>query len=217
MNDFNSQGDTCGELHIISTGEQSPEMFVSIAAKLNEYVDAFHIREKSWSDYQLTQTIKLLHSNGIPLEKIIVNHHIDVANAMQVRGVQLTYQSIDVSVARKAYRSLHIGCSVHTVEEAVFAALHGADYLLYGHVFESRSKPGVKPKGLDGLKQVVQHVSIPVIAIGGITSQNTPQLINHGASGIAVLSGVLLSSDPVAKAISYRHALRKGAKNEETL
>ncbi|MGJ9458070.1 thiamine phosphate synthase [Oceanobacillus sp. CF4.6] len=217
MNDFNKKDDTYGELHIISTGEQSPETFVSIAEKINGYVGFFHIREKSWSDIQYMQTIELLHSKGIPLEKIMVNHRIHVANAMQVRGVQLTYQSIDVSVARKTYESLYIGCSVHSVEEAVSALQHGTDYLLYGHVFDSRSKPGVKPKGLDGLKQVAQHVSIPVIAIGGITPQNTPQIINHGASGIAVLSGVLLSSDPVAKAISYKHALRKGGKNEETV
>ncbi|WP_087974283.1 thiamine phosphate synthase [Oceanobacillus rekensis] len=217
MNDFNNQADTYGELHIISTGEQSPETFVSIAEKINEYVDFFHIREKAWSDIQLMQTIDLLQSKGISLEKIIVNHRVNLAQAMQVRGVQLTYQSIDVSVARKTDESMYIGCSVHTVEEAVSKALHGADYLLYGHVFDSRSKPGVKPKGLDGLKQVARHVSIPVIAIGGITPQNTPQIINHGASGIAVLSGVLLSSDPVAKAISYKHALSKAGKNEETL
>ncbi|GAB3058202.1 hypothetical protein GCM10027286_22340 [Virgibacillus ainsalahensis] len=136
---------------------------------------------------------------------------------MKTLGVQLGKNSMNVSEVRSPYDHLCIGCSVHSVDEALFASKHGADYLLYGHVYETQSKPGLKPNGLKGLKDVVQHVSTPVIAIGGITPENTPDIIKSGASGIAVLSGVLLANDPMKNVIAYRKALRKVADDEKTL
>ncbi|MFB4471701.1 MULTISPECIES: thiamine phosphate synthase [Bacillaceae] len=205
-----------GKLHIISTGQQTPETLASIVEKIGPFVDRIHLRERIWSDRAMVHTMELLQSKGVPGHKIIVNSRLDVAHVMQAGGVQLTHHSMELSMVRDAYCDLTIGCSVHDVEEAVLAEERGADYLLYGHVFESKSKPGVKPRGLDALKQVAQNVSIPVIAIGGIKPENTKEVIRCGASGIAVLSGVLLANDPVKQAILYRDALRKVANDEKT-
>lgn len=189
----------------------------SIAGKIGPYVDRIHLRERTWPDRAIVHTMELLQSRGVPVHKIIINSRLDVAHVMQAGGVQLTHHSMDLSMVRDAYCDLTVGCSVHSVEEAILAEKHGADYLLYGHVFESRSKPGVRPRGLDALKQVAQNVSIPVIAIGGIKPENTAEVIRCGASGIAVLSGVLLANDPVNQAILYRDALGKVVNDEKSI
>ncbi|MFC2948365.1 thiazole tautomerase TenI [Virgibacillus sediminis] len=217
MDNQTDHGKKRGELHIISTGRQSPETFASIAAEINEYVDVFHLREKAWSDRDMVEAIELLQSKGIPPEKIVVNNRTDVAHVTGVRGVQLAHHSIDVSSVRSAFGHLSIGCSVHSVKEAVSAADQGADYLLFGHVYPTSSKPGLAPKGLTGLRQVVRGASVPVIAIGGITPENTRGTIQNGASGIAVLSGVLLAEDPVKKAKAYKEEIRRVAEDEQTV
>ncbi|MBA4537266.1 thiamine phosphate synthase [Bacillus aquiflavi] len=199
-----------GAFHLISTGQQSAEQLALIAEKIIDHVDALHLREKSWTDQEMIKAISLLQSKGVPLEKIIVNNRVAVAHIMKTKAVQLTRQSINVSMVKNAYPNLSLGYSIHSVEEAISASNDGADYLLYGHVYETQSKPGLRPKGLERLKKVVHHANIPVLAIGGITPKNTPNIIRAGASGIAVLSGVLLSNDPLEKVFAYKEALRKG-------
>lgn len=180
-------------------------------------MDVVHLREKGWSDQEVIKTILLLQSKGIPSNKIMVNSNADIAYKMKTLGVQLTHHSMDVSMARHAFPNLTIGCSVHSVKEAMYAESHHADHVLYGHVFESTSKLRLEPKGLEALQKVSQHVSTPVIAIGGITPGNTGSVIQHGASGIAILSGILLANDPVKQAINYKDALRKVATHEENV
>lgn len=209
-------GGKIAELHLISTGQQSTEALASIIEKVHTYVDVIHLREKLWTDREMIGAIELLTSRGVPKEKLIVNSRIDVAHVMKIRGVQLTHKSIGVSVVRNVYDHLKIGCSVHSVDEAIYASNNGADYLLYGHVFESDSKPGLKPKGLESLQRVVQSVPIPVIGIGGIMPGNTPDIIKSGAKGIAVLSGVLLSTDPLNTVIKYKETLQKVSEQEST-
>jgi thiazole tautomerase (transcriptional regulator TenI) len=207
------------EMHVISSGQQTSGTVASIAKKIHTYIDAFHLREPSWSDREMVEAIELLISKGVPREKIVVNSRIDVAQIMETRAVQLTHNSVDVSQVRSVYDDhLCIGCSVHSMEDAIYAVRHGANYLLYGHVFESNSKLGLKPRGLINLKRVAQSVSIPVIAIGGITPENTVATIKSGAKGIAVLSGVMFSDDPLKAVKKYRNALRKvGEENEASV
>ncbi|ASK63917.1 thiamine phosphate synthase [Virgibacillus phasianinus] len=197
-----------GELHVISTGKQSLKTVTSIMRQIHPFIDYFHLREKSWSAHELIQGVKSLSVAGVPTEKIMINDRVDVAHAMNTRGVQLSDQSMGVELVNRYYNHLRIGCSVHHTAKGVAAAKHGADYLLFGHIFETQSKPGMKPKGLASLREMVERVPIPVIAIGGITPANTSDVIQNGASGIAVLSGVLLADDPLKAALAYQKALK---------
>ncbi|QKY69707.1 thiamine phosphate synthase [Lentibacillus sp. CBA3610] len=201
---------TIGKLHVISTGHQLPEKLAAITEQIIHQVDVIHLREKSWSDKQMIQTIQLLQAKGIPMDKLVVNHRVAIAHGMDTKGVQLTHASIDQETVRRTYPNLSIGCSVHSVKEAIYAWRHGADYLVFGHVFATRSKPDLPPKGLMELRRVVGHVNIPVLAIGGITPENTPDVMQAGASGIAVLSGILLANNPLEKTAAYNRALQKG-------
>nr|WP_202395698.1 thiazole tautomerase TenI [Virgibacillus halodenitrificans] len=196
-------------MHVISTGQQTLETLVSIVTEIHRYIDYLHLRESEWSDQDLVQTIENLSASGVPMEKLIVNHRVDVANQMGVHGVQLTYRSMEVAKMKSAFPELKVGCSVHTVSEATHLARHGADFIVYGHIFETASKIGLEPKGVGSLQHVARQVSIPVIAIGGITPRNVQEVMAHGASGVAILSGILLAKDPLKAAQEYRYALTK--------
>jgi len=195
------------QLHIISTGQQSMKRFVHVVQQIHEYVDAIHIREKKWTAKELAEVIQALINKEVPREKIIVNDRVDVAYIMKARGVQLGYHSADCRLVKESFRDLQIGCSVHASEEAIVAEKKGASYLLYGHIFSTASKPGLPPKGLEKIKEMTKELTIPVIAIGGITPENTKEVVTAGAAGIAVLSGILLAADPIQAVGKYRYAL----------
>ncbi|GAA0428193.1 thiazole tautomerase TenI [Lentibacillus halophilus] len=194
-------------MHVISTGQQSPEELLGILEQIHPFTDYIHLREKTWTDHDWEKAMDSLTQRGIPSQKIIINQRIDIAHRMKAKGVQLTHQSIDPATAKHSYGHLRIGCSVHSVSEAVTAENSGADYLVYGHIFASASKPDLTPKGLQKLTNVTQNTSVPVIAIGGITPENTPDVLASGASGIAVLSGILLDPDPLEAIQRYQHQL----------
>src|SRR5699024_7865883 len=110
---------------------------------------------------------------------------------------------------KRHFPSLQVGCSVHSVAEAVEAEAAGANYVLYGHIFPTRSKPGLPPKGLQQLSQLVQHVRVPVMAIGGMTPERTSDVLEAGAHGIAVLSCVRLADHPQNAVQDYVKGLQR--------
>lgn len=195
------------ELHVISTGMQSKEELIENVIKIYPYIDFIHLREKNWRAIDYMEVIDSFIQNGVPKEKIIVNDRIDVAQVMEVYGVQLAYHSIPIQKIRKKIPNLHLGCSTHSVEEAKQKENLGANYVIFGHVFPTSSKQGVPAKGIEQLKQTVEHVNIPVIAIGGITTDNIAEILATGASGVAVLSGILLADDVLLAAKKYREKL----------
>jgi len=102
---------------------------------------------------------------------------------------------------------LAFGRSVHSVASAHAAAGEGADYIVAGTIFASQSHPDIPPAGLDFLRDVCAAVSIPVLAIGGVTPENAADCIHAGAAGVAVLSPIMRAADPRAIAQTYRTAL----------
>lgn len=196
-------------LHVISTGRQSAAKFSAICGKIHPLVTAVHIREKQRTASEIYELISLLVQQGVPKGKIIVNDRVDTAAAAKVKGVQLAYHSLGPSVVKKVFPDLLAGRSVHSLQEAEDAETEGADYLLFGHVFSTKSKEGVRPRGTEQLKEITQKTRLPVIAIGGITPENTKQVIEAGAAGVAVMSGILEAADPVEAARRYREQLER--------
>jgi thiamine-phosphate pyrophosphorylase len=111
-----------------------------------------------------------------------VNDRLDVAIAAKIDGVHLPGNGLPIERVRPLVRLL--GCSTHTVEEAVHAERAGADFVIFGPIFET---PGKTPVGIDALRRVAASARIPVLAIGGITNENTPQVLRAGAAGIAAI------------------------------
>lgn len=88
-----------------------------------------------------------------------------------------------------------VGVSIHSLEEAKEAEALGADYVTAGHIFETDCKKGLKGRGLEFLRQVSQGVSIPVYAIGGISTENMEQVREAGANGACIMSGFMKADD----------------------
>ncbi|WP_214483495.1 thiazole tautomerase TenI [Bacillus sp. SM2101] len=197
------------ELHIVSTGTQSINTFVSIISEIHPFATAIHLREKQMSARDLYQTINQLIQRSVPLNKIVINDRIDVASIAEVGGVQLAYHSLSVGDVKRAFPKLRIGKSVHSLEEAVEAELQGADYVIYGHIYPTSSKKGVIAKGVDSVEELKKQLSIPLIVIGGIKPSHIPELIDRGVDGVAVLSGVLLAQTPIEAVKEYSKMLSK--------
>ena len=142
----------------------------------------------------------------------IINDRVDVAIASHADGVHLGQDDFPIPLARKLLgEEAIIGGSAGSVEEARKCLQDGADYVGFGPVYPTTSKEDAGPAaGLGLLKQVVEAIPLPVIAIGGITADNTPPVIKAGAHGIAVISAVCCQNDPTEAALCLRRLLEGG-------
>jgi thiamine-phosphate pyrophosphorylase len=146
-----------------------------------------------------------------------VNDRLDVALASGADGVHLAGQSLPVEAAvQLAAGRVLVGRSVHALDEAVAVARAGADYVTFGHVFPTSSHPGLPPRGLDQLREIVDAVDIPVLAIGGITVENLDAVLATGCAGVAVISAILSNPDPRDAAARLRRALDTSPRKPRT-
>jgi thiamine-phosphate pyrophosphorylase len=141
----------------------------------------------------------------------IVNDRLDVAIACGADGVHLGQDDMRISTARQlAPPGFILGVSVGTVEEAAAAERDGADYIALSPVFSTASKENAGPGyGLDRLREIRRAVSLPIIAIGGISRQNVDDVIAAGADGVAVISAVVASPDITAAARELKGLVRE--------
>lgn len=127
----------------------------------------------------------------------IVNDYLDIALAADADGLHLGQNDLPTKVARKLLPIDKIlGCSTTTVDQAVTAESDGADYIAVGSIYPTTSKETAKVIGLDGLCQIRQAVTLPLVAIGGITKDNAAEVIAAGASSVAVISAILQAESP---------------------
>ncbi len=138
----------------------------------------------------------------------IVNDRVDAALALHADGVHLGQTDMPASAARRLMGSeALIGVTAPTAALAKQAQQDGADYVGFGPIFGTRSKPDARaPVGVEGLRAYCATVSLPVIAIGGIGADVVPALLEAGAYGVAVLSAVSQAED--VKAAAKKFALR---------
>lgn len=196
-------------LHLISDGNFA-KRHLQIIKRIHGTIDYLHIREKNKSAKDILEIIEALTTSGLPLAKLIVNDRVDIAVMKQCAGVQLAYHSPTLSLVKNCFPSLLTGKSVHSLAEAEQAQREGADYLLYGHIYSSRSKPNQQPRGLANLCQLSGALSVPVYAIGGITPERTKEIIRSGVEGVAIMSGIWQAEDPVQTVKAYRQVLEGG-------
>lgn len=140
---------------------------------------------------------------------LIVNDRLDIALGVDARGLHVGQEDLPVSVARRVLGPAPIlGASASTIAEAQAAASAGATYIGFGPIYPTQSKANAgATQGLDRLRQCCAAVSCPVIAIGGITHRRVQPVIEAGAYGVAVLSGVAAAPNPRRAARRFRLAL----------
>mgnify|MGYP000646375814 CR=1 FL=1 len=135
----------------------------------------------------------------------IVNDNVDIALAMDADGVHVGQSDMEaLDVRRKLGPDKIIGVSAQTVEQALLAEKHGADYLGVGAVFPTGSKDDADDVSYDTLKAICAAVDIPVVAIGGIGAGNVAELAGSGIAGVAVVSALYAQPDVEAATRSLR-------------
>lgn len=137
----------------------------------------------------------------------IVNDNVDIALAMDADGVHVGQSDMEaLDVRAKLGPGKIVGVSAQTVEQALLAEKHGADYLGVGAVFPTGSKDDADDVSYDTLKAICQAVSIPVVAIGGISRDNVARLADSGICGVAVISAIYGAPDISAAAQELKAA-----------
>ena len=197
------------QIHLITDRKSAgPDLLGTVEAALEGGVDWVQVREKASPArelYETTQKIMpLARRNGVG---VMVNDRIDVALAAGAGGVHLAGKSLPPQMARGLSWGLLLGASVHGPKEAREAVDGGVDYVTFGHVYPTSSKPGLPPSGVLQLAEVVESVEVPVLAIGGIVASNVREVLQTGCAGIAVISAVLAAEDPGAATRELRRAV----------
>ncbi len=137
--------------------------------------------------------------------ELLVNSRLDIALAVDAEGLHLPEYALPVQTVKRFFSNL-VGRSVHSVDGAKEAEASGADYLLFGHIFDTASKES-EPRGLNALQAVCNAVSIPVYAVGGITPERVRACVACGAVGVAVMNGVMSASDVKGVVSDYLNTL----------
>jgi thiamine-phosphate pyrophosphorylase len=200
-------------LYVI-TGEQfhpDRDYLEVIEEALQGGADIVQLREKNKTKKELLHLAKELRklttTYNVPF---IVNDHLDIALAVDADGIHLGQDDLPLEEARKIMGPEKIiGISTHALEEAVEAEKNGADYIGVGPVFETKSKVDVvDPVGLQYVKEVVAHTSVPFVALGGIKLHNVDDVLEAGAKRICVISEIVGAEDVKDTAAKFSQRIR---------
>lgn len=180
--------------------EQS--FYEQIEDALKGGVTLLQLREKNMGEEDLLmealEVQKICKKYRVPL---IINDDVELAKKINADGVHVGQSDLDAGTARTILGpDKIIGVTAKTVEQARAAQRAGADYLGSGAIFGTGTKPDAKPMTMELLREIVNAVDIPVVAIGGIDSSNAYKLAKTGIAGIAVVNGIFGKSDCCAAA-----------------
>lgn len=203
------------DFHLLLVTDRSLVRERSLQSALRESVDAgvpaIQLRERDLSTRELLSLAGQIHamtkSRGV---RLIINDRVDLVQALDLDGVHLRASSLPVSVARRVLgpRRL-IGVSTHSVKEVQQAGDDGADYVILGPIFETPSKREFgAPLGLAALADACRRSSVPVFAIGGMTGKRIAAARDAGASGVAMIGGILGREDVGTATVEMRAAVR---------
>jgi len=202
---------TCQLYGIIDLGYIAPTNAPRMArALINGGVDILQLRAKEYSPSGITdvanEIVPLAQAANIPF---IINDHPDIAALVAADGVHLGQEDGDIAAARDtAGIGRMVGRSTHSIEQAEAAARDGADYIGFGPIHETPTKPGRPAVGLDDIAELHARVKIPIFCIGGITLENLPEVRKAGARRVVIVSALLKADDPSAYAAECKSILQ---------
>lgn len=186
-------------LYLVTDKSDDVEKFLkTIEEAIKGGVSVVQIREKTADTldfYNLALKVKEITSKyNVPL---IINDRVDIALAIDADGVHVGQSDMPCDVTRRLIGEDKIlGISAATVDEAQKAEKDGADYIGTGAVFPTATKDDAPSVTKEELKEVVESINIPVVAIGGINLENAHQLVDTGIAGLSVVSAIMSSENP---------------------
>jgi thiamine-phosphate pyrophosphorylase len=156
-------------------------------------VDLIQLRGKNKSIGELVELLSELHAltakSSTPL---IVNDYAEVARQRPAEGVHVGQHDDSIEIVRqKVARDILVGKSTHSLEQALAAQREGADYIGFGPIFTTPTKPDYPPIGLADIKRVHAEVTLPIFCIGGINIENLQSVIDAGAKRVVMVSALL--------------------------
>lgn len=156
-------------------------------------VDLIQLRGKNTSIADLMELSAELHELTARFSTpLIVNDHAEIAMRVPVEGVHVGQLDDSIQLARqKAAREILVGKSTHSLEQARAAQAEGADYIGFGPIFATPTKPDYAPVGLEDIKRVHAQVNLPIFCIGGINIDNLQSVIDAGAKRVVMVSALL--------------------------
>jgi thiamine-phosphate pyrophosphorylase len=172
-------------------------------------VDLIQLRAKGHANPEIATIAADVHrltaKSGVPL---IINDHPEVARIIAADGVHLGQDDMPIAEARKiAGPNCMVGKSTHSVDQAIRAFYEGADYIGFGPLFATPTKPDYPPIGLSEIQKVHEAVRIPIFCIGGIKLGNLPDVVAAGARRVVIVSGLLQAPDAAEYARSAKKLL----------
>ncbi len=196
-------------IYLVTDRLAIPDLAGAVAAALSVLpigAAAVQLREKDLSPAELLELARTLlplcRSAKAPL---LVNSRLEVVKAARADGVHLPADGPRVGDARRHLGpGALIGRSCHSKEEVARAAQEGADFAVFGPVWET---PGKKPQGMAALHEATQAASLPVFAIGGVTPPRAKRAVNAGAHGVACIRSILGSENPSSAALEMWKAI----------
>ena len=186
-------------LYLVTDKSDDVEKFLkTIEEAIKGGVSVVQIREKTADTldfYNLALKVKeITEKHNVPL---IINDRVDVALAVDAEGVHVGQSDMPCDVTRALVGPDKIvGVSAATIEEARKAESDGADYIGAGAVFPTATKDDAPKITKNDLKEIVESINIPVVAIGGITLNNAHELNDTGIAGLSVVSAIMSSENP---------------------
>ena len=186
-------------LYLVTDNSDDVEKFLNtIEEGIKGGVTVVQIREKTAETldfYELALKVKEITTRyNVPL---IINDRVDIALAIDADGVHVGQSDMPCDVTRKLIgKDKILGVSAATIEEAKKAERDGADYIGTGAVFPTATKDDAPSITKEDLKEIVESINIPVVAIGGINFDNASTLIDTGIAGLSVVSAIMSSENP---------------------
>lgn len=160
--------------------------------------DLIQLRAKQESLNQIETMAKAIHkitqNAQIPF---ILNDHVELAATLGVEGVHVGQEDMSLKEVRKLMpQSALIGKSTHSLEQALAAQKEGPDYIGFGPLFATQTKPTYNPIGLDSVSEVHNKVKLPIFGIGGVTMNRLPSILEAGARRVVIVSEWMKSENP---------------------
>ena len=164
-----------------------------VAQMIEGGVDLIQLRGKNKSIEELVELSKELHElTAKSATPLIVNDYAEVASSTPAEGVHVGQDDDPIEIVRqKIGRDILIGKSTHSLEQACAAEREGADYIGFGPIFATPTKPDYAPIGLEDVRRVHEQVELPIFCIGGINIDNLQSVIDAGAKRVVMVSALL--------------------------
>ena len=196
---------------IVDLGYVPPEKVATVTARLIQGgVDVLQLRAKEHPKTEIVKYVEamlpLTKNAGVPL---IVNDYPDLLREVDAEGCHVGQEDVGVAEARDlAGRNCLVGKSTHTLTQAQKAEIEGADYIGFGPLFATATKPTAEAIGLVEIRTLHEQVKLPIFCIGGVKLGNLPEILRAGAQRVCIVSDLLLASDVANRTTEIKSALR---------